>query len=153
LEISVATPNEIPRLCELLHSLFSQECEFAPDAEVQKRGLTAVICDPDVGDVLVAREEGKIVGMLSLLYTISTALGERVALLEDMVVSSDARGRRIGTKLIEYAIGFAGKKGCKRITLLTDGDNEGAHRFYQRHGFSKSNMIPFRLRLANERDA
>ncbi|MFA7351482.1 MAG: GNAT family N-acetyltransferase [Methylotenera sp.] len=38
--------------------------------------------------------------------------------------------------------------GCKRITLLTDGGNEFAQRFYQKHGFTGSVMVPFRLFLS-----
>jgi ribosomal protein S18 acetylase RimI-like enzyme len=66
-----------------------------------------------------------------------------------MVVSPDARGSGVGSRLLEKAIQFARLNGCKRITLLTDRDNESAQRFYQRHGFGLSAMIPLRL-LLNE---
>ncbi|MCP4982320.1 MAG: GNAT family N-acetyltransferase [Gammaproteobacteria bacterium] len=145
MKITTACPQDIPQLCELLESLFVQEAEFTPDREAQTKGLVAVIDGKDVGDILVVRRKGRIIGMVNLLYTVSTALGERVALLEDMVVATDARQRGIGSKLIRHAIEFARGKGCRRITLLTDDDNEGAHRFYQRHGFSRSSMVSFRL--------
>jgi GNAT superfamily N-acetyltransferase len=85
--------------------------------------------------------------MINLLYTISTALGERVGILEDMVVSPTVRGSGVGAKLLTYAIEFAKEKGCKRLTLLTDKDNLNAQRFYQQHGFSISSMIPLRISL------
>ena len=85
--------------------------------------------------------------MVNLLYTVSTALGSRVAILEDMVVSPKIRGQNVGSSLIEYALDYARKQGCQRITLLTDSDNIAAHRFYERHGFSRSTMVPFRLDL------
>ena len=99
---------------------------------------------------MVARRSGEIIGMVNLLYTVSTALGGRVALLEDMVVSPKARGLGVGSKLINQSIEFAKENGCKRITLLTDHDNEGSHRFYQRHGFSRSSMVVFRRSLDGE---
>ena len=148
LNISVATPKDIPKLCELLYSLFNQESEFTAHLKTQEKGLAAVIGGSSVGDILVARKNGEIVGMVNILYTISTALGERVALLEDMVVSPSARGQGIGSTLIDHAIRYAKEQGCKRITLLTDSDNKGAQRFYERHGFSKSSMTPFRLFLS-----
>jgi len=49
--------------------------------------------------------------------------------------------------LLRYATDFARERGCKRITLLTDGDNRGAQRFYGRHGFIASSMVPLRLPL------
>jgi GNAT superfamily N-acetyltransferase len=88
--------------------------------------------------------------MVNLLYTVSTALGERVALLEDMVVAPAARGVGVGARILEHAIQAARSSGCKRITLLTDGANESAQRFYQNHGFSISSMLPLRLSLSGE---
>jgi GNAT superfamily N-acetyltransferase len=150
MEIKQATIADIPELCILLESLFSQEAEFKPNHEVQARGLAAIINGSEVGDIVVARRSGEIIGMVNLLYTVSTALGERVALLEDMVVSPKARGLGLGSKLIDYSVEFAKEKGCKRITLLTDHDNEGAHRFYERHGFNRSSMVVFRRALSGE---
>ena len=37
----------------------------------------------------MARDKDKIVAMVNLLYTVSTALGERVATLEDMLRNKD----------------------------------------------------------------
>jgi GNAT superfamily N-acetyltransferase len=145
--IQVATAADIPALCELLALLFAQEAEFTPDPQAQRRGLARIVEDPAVGTILVAREEGAVVGMVNLLYTVSTALGERVALLEDMVVAPPARGRGVGSELLREAIAHASAEGCKRITLLTDGANEAAQRFYGRHGFAPSGMMPMRLAL------
>jgi len=88
--------------------------------------------------------------MVNLLFTISTALGERVALLEDMVIASKLRGAGVGSQLLEQAISVARAEGCKRITLLTDKTNESAQRFYAKQGFELSSMVPMRLSLTSE---
>lgn len=147
MRISPATPRDIAALCELLHVLFSQEAEFVPDGEAQSRGLALIIGNPETGRVLVARQGAEIVGMVSLLYTVSTALGARVALLEDMVVAPGSRGAGVGSQLLRHAIESARQDGCKRITLLTDRSNDAAQRFYHRYGFAPSSMIPLRLSL------
>lgn len=147
LRISPATKFDIPALCGLLDILFSQEAEFSPNHESQSRGLALIIGSPDVGHILVARKGNEVVGMAGLLYTVSTALGGKVALLEDMVVSPAARGAGIGTQLLQKAVELARRNGCRRITLLTDNVNVSAQRFYQTHGFSLSPMIPMRLLL------
>ena len=85
--------------------------------------------------------------MINLLFTESTALGSKVAILEDMVVLAKFRGEGIGSKLIDYAISEVKKEGCKRITLLTDIENTKAQAFYQKKGFVKSKMTPYRLLL------
>jgi len=148
MQITPANPSDIPALCDLLGILFSQEADFKPNYEAQSRGLAHIISSPEIGLILVARQDNQIIGMVNLLFTISTALGDRVALLEDMVVSPNARGNGVGSCLLEQAIQFARLKGCKRITLLTDSTNESAQRFYQKHGFGFSAMIPLRLSLS-----
>lgn len=147
MSIRLATTADLPALCGLLDQLFAQEAEFAPDRAAQQRGLAAILADATVGQILVADEGGHIVAMVNLLYTVSTALGARVALLEDMVVDADARGRGLGSALLEQAIAHARDSGCRRITLLTDGDNTAGQRFYARHGFARSPMIPLRRTL------
>ncbi|MBX3499234.1 MAG: GNAT family N-acetyltransferase [Alphaproteobacteria bacterium] len=142
--IDDATPADIPALCDLLGLLFAQEADFTPDRARQERGLRLILDDARVGAILVARDGGQVVGMVNLLFTVSTALGARVLLLEDMIVRPDHRGRGVGLKLIEAAIARATREGCARITLLTDEDNTQAQWFYARAGFRRSAMIPMR---------
>lgn len=147
MEITTAISSDIPQLSLLLDALFAQESEFKPNPEAQARGLSAIINNAEAGHILVAHDAGQIIGMINLLYSISTALGARVATLEDMVISDTHRGKGVGSKLLEYALEFAKSQNCQRITLLTDADNFGAHRFYTRHGFEPSTMMIFRNTL------
>ena len=145
MEITKATKEDIPGLCALLGLLFAQEAEFQPDRSLQSAGLQKIIDFPERGQILVLREGGSLLGMINLLFTVSTALGGRVAVLEDMVVHPDHRGSGAGSTLLQAAIDFAKSVGCRRMTLLTDQTNTSAQRFYQRHGFTRSEMVPMRL--------
>ena len=147
MRIACATAADIPALSGLLDLLFAQEAEFRPDRVAQARGLAAIVNDPAVGAILVARDGEALLGMVNLLWTISTALGARVALLEDMVVAPAARDRGTGGRLLDAAAAHARAQGCRRITLLTDGGNTRAQAFYRRHGFVASGMLPFRRLL------
>lgn len=144
-QVSIATLAEIDELVHLLNVLFTQDIEFEPDYAKQKAGVEQIINNPEIGEILVMKADGKVVGMVSLLYSISTALGGKVAILEDMVIDKDFRRKGLGKELLQEAIAFAQKRGCLRLTLLTDYDNEAAIRFYQSAGFSLSKMIPLRL--------
>jgi len=150
MKIEVASLSDIPTLCKLLNLLFEQETEFKPDIKAQIKGLELIINHPNTGTIIVARNNGEVIAMINILYTVSTALGARVAILEDLVVSSSARGVGIGSKLIEFALKHAQQQGCQRMTLLTDSDNEVAHRFYQKHGFSRSSMVAFRKSIVDK---
>ena len=57
------------------------------------------------------------------------------------------RQRGIGSALLQEALVQARLAGCRRVTLLTDDVNVSAQRFYARHGFTRSPMLPFRRLL------
>jgi GNAT superfamily N-acetyltransferase len=146
--VRAAGQDDVEQLCQLLAQLFAQEAEFSPDPELQAKGLLLILKRQDVGRILLAESGGQIIGMINLLYTVSTALGGRVALLEDMVVDRSFRGLGVGEKLLNAGLDQARADGCLRVTLLTDQDNEQAHSFYERNGFVRSPMIPFRRLLS-----
>jgi GNAT superfamily N-acetyltransferase len=142
-----AKESDEARCTELLGILFSQEQEFTANAEAQSRAIAMIIGNPELGRIFVCEIEGVVQGMVMLLFTVSTFLGKKVALLEDMVVAPAWRGKGVGTQLINYALDFARREGFGRITLLTDRDNDAAQQFYQAQGFSKSEMVVFRKLL------
>lgn len=147
MDITPAAPEDIPQLCDLLTILFSQEAEFQPDPAAQTEGLRQIVDFPDRGHILVLRDGETVAGMISLLWNISTALGGRVATVEDFVVRPEYRHGGGGTHLLKAAINYAAQAGCRRITLLTDHDNERAQRLYARHGFQPSEMLTMRMKL------
>ena len=147
IRIRPATGADIAPLAALLAVLFAQEADFAADAAKQERGLRLILEQPEIGQLYCAVTADVVVGMVSLLFTVSTAEGGRVAWLEDMVVHPDWRGRGIGARLLQVAISQARAAGCHRITLLTDADNVAAQEFYGRAGFARSAMVPLRLQL------
>ncbi|HEX4706469.1 MAG TPA: GNAT family N-acetyltransferase [Candidatus Udaeobacter sp.] len=143
--IEPATEADLDELSEMLGGLFAQEGDFRPDKHKQLRGLRLIFEQPSRGRVFVLRRDGAIVGMINLLFTISTAEGGFVILLEDLVVHQKYQGKGYGKKLLEHAIDFARKKNFLRITLLTDRPENVAQAFFRKHGFAESSMIPMRL--------
>lgn len=147
IQVRPATVADVSRLCELLGRLFAQEADFQPDTERQTRGLNLILAQPEIGRIYCATDGRDVVGMVSLLFTISTAEGGRAAWLEDLIVHPDRRGRGIGDRLLRHAINEARAAGCLRLTLLTDASNSAAQWFYSRAGFLSSKMVPMRLAL------
>jgi GNAT superfamily N-acetyltransferase len=146
--VRLARPDDVMRCAELLGVLLAQEGEHTPDPEVQARGLGMILEDPRIGSVFVYEIGGRVQGMVVMLFTISTALAKRVAVLEDVVVSADVRERGVGTRLVHYAAEYARKAGCGRVTLLTYHDNKPAHGLYHKTGFTRSDMVCFKRLLA-----
>src|SRR6058998_2804933 len=145
--IEPATEADLDELSEMLGGLFAQESDFRPDKEKQLRGLRLIFEQPSRGRVFVLRRDGAIVGMINLLFTISTAEGGFVILLEDLVIHKKYHGKGYGSMLLQYAIDFAKQKNFLRITLLTDRPEIQSQELFRRFGFYESSMIPMRLLL------
>jgi GNAT superfamily N-acetyltransferase len=146
--VEQATIEDLPQLTDLLFDLFTMEADFKPDRAKQMRGLQLLLEQPNRGRIFVLRQNGVILGMINLLFTISTAEGGFVILLEDVIVKREQRGRGIGDQLLKHAVEYAKSKNFLRITLLTDRLNDDSQRFFTRHGFFKSTMIPMRFLLS-----
>src|SRR6185437_10165702 len=131
--IEPATEADLDELSEMLGGLFSQEGDFRPDKDKQLRGLRLIFEQPSRGRVFVLRQNGAIVGMINLLFTISTAEGGFVILLEDLIVDRNFRDQGLGSELLKYVIDYAKQKNFLRITLLTDRISEPSLTFFEKH--------------------
>jgi len=142
--IEPATIEDLPQMVELLVALFSVEEDFQPDRKKQEHGLRLILEQPSRGRIFVLRTDHQILGMINLLFTISTAEGGFVVVLEDLIIHPQHRRQGYGSRLLDHAVAYANKKDFKRITLLTDKISAESQAFFQEHGFKFSSMIPMR---------
>lgn len=140
LSLVKAQKEDIEAMCRLLEELFTLEADFEPDWRQQRQGLEYIIDHPAYGQILLLKDDSQAVAMVNLLFTVSTALGRRVILLEDFIIKADRRRQGLGRYLMEGVKSFATEHGYARITLLADKDNEAAQSFYLDQGFVRSNM-------------
>lgn len=142
--VEPATIEDFPELLDLMMELMELLGDFTPDREAHERGISMILEQPNRGRIFVLRNDERIFGMINLLFTISTALGGLVLVLEDFIIDPDHRGQGYGSMLLDSVIDFAENKGFKGITLLTDKIGEEAQNFFKKEGFEHSTMIPMR---------
>lgn len=145
MNIRRAMPSDIPEMGKLLEELFSIEDDFTIDFKKHTRGLKLLLDVPSA-IVLVVESEHQVIGMASVQRLVSTAIGEYVGIIEDVVLHKEYRGKGIGTKLLERVIEESERSGLKRLALGADHRNHSAIAFYEKHGFSLSHMgLMYRL--------
>src|SRR5436305_14257394 len=105
--IEPATEADLDELSEMLGGLFAQESDFRPDKDKQLCGLRLIFEQPSRGRAFVLRRDGAIVGMINLLFTISTAECGLVMLLEDLVFHKQYHSHGSGSRLRNHAIELA----------------------------------------------
>jgi GNAT superfamily N-acetyltransferase len=134
-------------LTALLRELFSIEADFAVDEQRQRKGLTLMLdgCSKH-RCIKVAEVREQVIGMCTAQTLISTAEGGIVALVEDMVVNLHFRGQGIGRKLMASIEDWSRSRGATRMQLLADRSNTSALDFYDKIGWSHTQLICLRRR-------
>jgi GNAT superfamily N-acetyltransferase len=146
--IDNARHEDIPDLVQLLDELFSIEQDFTPNHVKQAQGLELLIANPSRANIKVARNaQGKVIGMVSAQFVISTAQGAPSAWVEDMVVSTEYRGAGIGKLLLESTLAWAKENGATRAQLLVDISNEPALGYYSHLGWQSTSLQARRVFL------
>jgi GNAT superfamily N-acetyltransferase len=90
-----------------------------------------------MGIKIYVEENGREIGRC-FIYLIKNDLHkEPYALLEDVYVDENFRGKGIGTELVKKAIELARKLNCYKIIATSRFERENVHEFYQKLGFEK----------------
>lgn len=143
--IEEATPADLPEMAALLETLFAIEADFTFDYEKQLAGITRLF-EYEGTDLLVARHEERVVGMVTMQRLISSAAGDFIGQIEDLVVKEEYRKMGVGSRLINKMRFMAQTYGYKRVQLAADIDNENALQFYTRRGFRRTNLTVFHFK-------
>jgi ribosomal protein S18 acetylase RimI-like enzyme len=137
--IRKAQHHDLIPMAQLLEQLFTIEDDFTFDLNKQTHGLRLLLKVP-TASVFVAKIKNRVVGMITMQSLVSTAMGEHVGLIEDLVVSADYRGKGIGKSLLSTVINESDRRGYTRLSLGADLRNVSAISFYHTFGFESSSM-------------
>lgn len=147
LDIRPALMEDIPAIVAMLaDDPLGAKRETPHDLAPYLAAYQRLVDDPRHYLVVAAREK-RVVGTLQL--TIIPGLARRGAtrsLIEAVRVHVDERGNGLGSQLITWAVEESRRHGCRIVQLTSDATRTGAHRFYERLGFSASH-VGFKLAL------
>ncbi|KAF2391488.1 GNAT family N-acetyltransferase [Pseudomonas frederiksbergensis] len=102
----------------------------------QSRDFIAERIAQDESAIFLALDDnGDALGFVQLYPTFSSIDAHRTWLLSDLFTTPAARGRGVGTLLMNTARAFALSTGAKGLVLETATDNFGAQRLYESLGY------------------
>ena len=127
-EIRVAVETDEERCLEMIEALTSKTRADGWSATFE------ALLGGGRGEVLVADEDGALLGVATVSYNLAIRYAGEYAQLEELIVDPAARGRNVGGNLIETAVERARTRGCAEFGLYLDA-TEHNRPFYEKYGF------------------
>lgn len=133
--IRAAVASDESEVFRLLRQLFGDRRmgdEAVVDSSRARRTFGALL-DGARGHVLVAEDQGRLIGVISMSYDVAIRYGGEYAQIEELLVDEAARGMSLGAALVNAAVDAARARGCGEIGLYAREHNRA---FYEKLGFA-----------------
>lgn len=139
--IRAAVPGDAAALHGLIQDHATFERSSAPLTRMDLAGLLAA--EPPPIRILVAEQEGRILGYAALTFDWSLWRGRPHGHLEGLFVAPGLRGAGLGARLLDAALQWAVREGADRVEWQTPAWNTAAIRFYRRTGATQAEKARF----------
>ncbi|MGP4033345.1 GNAT family N-acetyltransferase [Pseudarthrobacter sp. 1C304] len=130
-----ATPGDAAVVARLLHDFNTEFSTPTPGVGELQARLTQLLAGDDVV-VLLTGEPASGVAVLS--FRPNVWFQGPVAILDELYVRPDLRGRRLGSALLAAAVDVVRGRGGELMEINVDGDDTDARRFYEARGFTNT---------------
>ena len=109
-------------------------------ASDQETAISWIVQHPEMESFVAhdAASFSRLLGFITMSHRPLLRLAGRVATIDAFAVAQEARGRGIGTDLMDNVMRRAENLACKRIELALPSARDGRHVFFEERGFVKS---------------
>ena len=125
---------------------FSVEVDSPLSQSHIETALKPLLLDPSLGEVWIAQDQ-KLIGYLVMSWGWGIESGGREALIDEVYVAPEARGRKVASDLVQEALKSAREKHTKAVFLETEADNPRSRLIYERLGFESESSVWMRRKL------
>jgi ribosomal protein S18 acetylase RimI-like enzyme len=148
----LAGEGEAEAVAELMAGFRDHMGRSEPSLDSLRVSAVRLIADPHTEFLLGSAEEGgEPAGICQLRFRHAIWTGANDCWLEDLFIRADARRAGLGRALVGEALERARARGCRRVELDVDDDNESAIALYEAMGFSRESKPPGRNLLMGAR--
>lgn len=119
-----------------LEADFYEEEGYRFDRGRASTALSGLLREPRRGWAWVAEADGRLVGYLLVTLGWSLEYGGRVAVVDEIYLARDQRGRGLGSKALALAERAAAAAGVRALHLEVERSKRAAYGLYRRRGFA-----------------
>lgn len=136
-ELRWASREDIDSILPLLEEYHQQEGFAGYSRERMGSVLHDLFALPNRGRIVVATEDGGLIGYALVIRRPSFEWASDVAVIDEIFVKGKARDRGLGRRIIGFVEEYAASEGLPKITLEVSNRNVSAREFYRSVGFTR----------------
>lgn len=127
---------DLEEALDLFAAVAGEGLWLASEAPLDRREVRARwrdVVETGEGTILVAEDDGALVGLAAMVGRVEPELG--------MLVRADRRRRGVGDAIVEACVEWAERRGARRVILHVFPHNDAAIALYLKHGFVERGMV------------
>ncbi|MDQ3806298.1 MAG: GNAT family N-acetyltransferase [Acidobacteriota bacterium] len=126
--------GDVSALAEMMRAFNELEHIRFDEAEV-RAALAHLLGDESLGRVWLMRSGAEVVGYVVLTFGFSLEFRGRDAIVDELFVREEWRGRGAGRQALEFVAGFCRARGARALHLEVERANTAAQTLYRKAGF------------------
>jgi GNAT superfamily N-acetyltransferase len=135
-----ACDDDVPAIAQAVRELLAELGGSPPEISAMQASARTLLGDGDAGVLLVADAEGTLVGVLAASWQTAIHVPGRYALIQDLWVHREWRGKAIGADLLAALCELASGRQIARIEVGLPREGfaalEATEAFYRDNGFA-----------------
>jgi GNAT superfamily N-acetyltransferase len=139
MSIRAATADDAPAVADAVEALLIELGGERPSATALQEAARRLAADPDAGALLVAEDDGRVVGVLAASWQYALHVPGRYGTIQDLWVHPEWRSRALGRELILALVRRASEAGVPRLEVGLPQESfaqlGATERFYRENDF------------------
>jgi GNAT superfamily N-acetyltransferase len=120
------------------------------DDEQFREDFHRALANPEMITLLFIEKDGEPIGFANLQTIISIWAHGKSMIIDDLYIEEKYHGQGFGRESLRYIEAFAGNKGFRRIEFKSEKTNPGARAFYEKCGYTPSELYYYNKYLSKE---
>ena len=130
--------SDIDIIVKMMQEFYAID-NYPIDTTISKSLFKEFIADKNLGKAWLILSDNEIVGYVILTFIFSFEYQGKIAFLDELYLSEEARGKGIGNQAVAFIIDESQKLSLKLIYLEIENHNQNAQKLYIANGFELHN--------------
>ena len=139
MNVRAGTADDAPAVARAVEELLIELGGERPSAAALEGAVRRLATDPDAGALLLAEEDGELVGVLAASWQYAIHVPGRYGTIQDLWVHPEWRSRSLGRELIMALVREASEAGVPRLEVglpqASFANLDATERFYRENDF------------------